>query len=71
MRHSAPIRVAALVLATVIVGGGVFGLGSYSNTKNAAAVAAAVGAQPADATHTAIAPLRIDVVGKRAVRGAA
>ena len=71
MKHDATIRLAAFALAAVIVGGGAFGLGSYSNAKNAAAVAAAIGAQPADATRTAVAPLRIEVVGKRTARGAA
>ena len=71
MKRRAPIRLAAFAVSAVIVGGGVFGLGSYSNAKSAAAVAAAVGAQPANATHAAVAPLRIEVVATRAVRGAA
>lgn len=64
------IRIVAFAIAAVVVGGASFVLGSYSNVKSAAALAAsdAVSTQPA---HTAIAPSRIDVVGKRSARTAA
>ncbi len=62
-------RIAAFAIATVLVTSTTYALGSYSNAKFAAALAEIDAVeQPA---QTAIAPSRIDVVGKRNARTAA
>ena len=65
------IRIAGFAIATLLVSGATYALGSYSDAKFAAAIAAADGPSAAQPTNTAIAPARIDVVGKRKARTAA
>lgn len=65
------IRIAAFAIAAILVTGSTYALGSYSNAKFADALDAAEGYSAAQPAHTAIAPARIDVVGKRNVRTAA
>ena len=66
-----PIRIAAFAIATVVVTGSTYALGSYSNAKFAATLAASEGVSAAQPSRTAIAPSRIDVVGKRSARTSA
>ena len=68
---NSPIRIAAFAIAAILVGGTTHALGSYSNAKFAAAHAATDGNSAAQPTATAIAPSRIDVLGKRSARIAA
>lgn len=71
MNIDKPIRIGALAVAVVLVTGTTYALGSYSDAKFAEALATAHG-QPMNATaQTAVAPARIDVVGKRLARTAA
>ena len=65
------IRIAAFVIATVLVTGTTYALGSSSDAKFGAELAAAQGLSATQPAHTAIAPSRIDVVGKRNARTAA
>jgi hypothetical protein len=65
------IRIAAFAIATLLVTGTTYALGSYSDAKFAAALGAADGLAASQPTNTAIAPARIDVVGKRNARTAA
>ena len=65
------IRIAAFAIAAILVTGSTYALGSYSNAKFAAALAAADGHSAVQLAPTAIAPARIDVVGKRNARAAA
>ena len=65
MDHQPPVRIAALALSVAFVTGAMAGLGSYSNAKSAGAIASAQGARLAQPAHTAIAPLRVDVVHRR------
>ena len=71
MNSDITVRICAFAMAAIVVVGAIAGLGSYSNAKNAAAIAAATGTREAAPTQTAVVPVRIDVVGKRALRGAA
>jgi hypothetical protein len=66
-----PIRIAAFGVAAVVVSSATLALGSYSNAKYAAALEAADGYSVTNPSQTAIAPSRIDVVGKRNARTAA
>ncbi len=65
------IRIAAFAIAALLVAGSTYAFGSYSNAKYAAALAAAEGNAVTQPSRTAIAPSRIDVVGKRSARTAA
>ena len=65
------IRISAFAIAVLLVAGSAYAFGSYSNTKYAAALAAAEGSAVTQPSRTAIAPSRIDVVGKRSARTAA
>ncbi len=69
-RDTSP-RIAAFAIAAVLVTSTTYALGSYSNVKFAAALAANDGHAVAQPAQTAIAPSRIDVVGKRNARTAA
>jgi hypothetical protein len=60
-----PVRIAAFALSAVVVAGSIAGLGSYSNGKYADAYVAAHGQAVTQTTQTAIAPLKVDVVGRR------
>lgn len=65
MELQPPVRIAALALSVAFVTGSIAGLGSYSNAKSAGAIASAQGAQLTQPAHTAIAPLRVDVIHRR------
>lgn len=65
------IRIAAIAIAAVMVAGSTYALGSYSDAKYAATLAAAEGSSTVQGARTAIAPVRIDVIGKRVARTAA
>ena len=65
------IRIAAFAIAAVLVTGSTYALGSYSNAKYATTLAAAEGTSVVQSARTAIAPARIDVIGKRSARTAA
>ncbi len=65
------IRITAFAMAAVLLGCTAYALGSYSNAKFAAALAATDGTSAAQSSTAAIAPSRIDVVGKRGARIAA
>ena len=60
-----PVRIAAFALSAVVVTGSIAGLGSYSNAKYADAYVAAHGQAVTQTTQAAIAPLKVDVVGRR------
>ena len=60
-----PVRIAAFALSAVVVTGSIAGLGSYSNAKYADAYVAAHGHAVTQTTQAAIAPLKVDVVGRR------
>lgn len=69
----ASIRFCAVAVAAILVTGTTYALGRYSDAKFAEAVASATSGMQADIspTQTAIAPARVDVVGKRVNRTAA
>ena len=60
-----PVRMAAFALSAFVVTGSIAALGSYSDAKYADAYVAAYGQPVRQATQTAIAPLKVDVVGRR------
>lgn len=62
------IRIAAVAIAAVMVAGSTYALGSYSNAKYAATLAAVEGSSAVQGARTAIAPVRIDVIGRRFAR---
>jgi hypothetical protein len=70
-RIDTSIRIAAFAIAAILVTGTSYALGSYSNEKFAASLAAADGLSATQPAHTAIAPARVEVVGKRNARAAA
>lgn len=71
-RFDTTIRMTALAVSALFVSGATYALGSYSNAKFASALASAQLPVVTQPSQTAIAPMRIDVVGKRiALRAAA
>ena len=71
MKSFNPIRLTAFAVAALLVSGASYALASYSDAKFAAAVASAQRPLVTQPSQTAIAPMRIDVVGKRTAREAA
>ena len=65
------IRVVAFAVAAVVVGGTLYGADRHSNATYNAALVAAEGATSARSAQIVLAPVRIDVVGKRTARTAA
>lgn len=65
MAHQTPVRIAAFALSVAFVTGATAGLASYSNAKYADTLAAARGDGAVQTAHTAIAPLRVDVIHRR------
>jgi len=65
------IRLTAFAVAALLVSGASYALASYSDAKFAAAIASAQLPVVTDSSQTALAPVRIDVVGKRITRVAA
>jgi hypothetical protein len=65
------IRIAAFAIAAILVTGATYALGSYSDAKYAEALAASEGHAVTQPSQTAVAPARIEVVGKRNARTAA
>ena len=61
-----PLRLSRVaIVSAVVVTGSIAGLGSYSNAKYADAYVAAHGHAVTQTTQAAIAPLKVDVVGRR------
>ena len=71
MKSFNPIRLTAFAVAALLVSGASYALASYSDAKFAAAVASAQLPLVTQPSQTAIAPVRVDVVGKRIARVAA
>ncbi len=71
MNIDTSIRIAAFAIAAILVTGSTYALGGYSNAKAAASLATAQGDAVTQPVSSAIAPSRIDVVGKRNPRTAA
>ena len=68
MKSLDPIRLTAFAVAALLVSGASYALASYSDAKFAAAVASAQLPLVMQPSQGAIAPVRIDVVGKRSAR---
>jgi hypothetical protein len=65
------IRVVALAVAALVVGGALYAADSSSDAAYGAALAGAEGVPTAQASQIVLAPVRVDVVGKRNARTAA
>lgn len=68
MSNDFVVRAATLSIAAAFVAGAMLTLGSYSNAKFNDAASTVRAQYDSEATEVAIAPSRIEVVGKRATR---